>query len=497
MPGRARRLKDEAVNPSDLIPLVELLRETQILCVGDLMLDHYIYGRVERISPEAPVPVLHIEREERTLGGAGNVLRNLHALGVATCFVSVTGTDPAGREVARMVAGLGGAEAHVLAERGRTTTLKTRYVAGTQQLLRADQESIAPLPAELRSDLVKIVVDALPHYKVMILSDYAKGVLADGAAAEIVAAAKAAGCIVVVDPKGHDYSIYRGADVLKPNRPELAAATKMPVATDEEVVKAARSLIAAHGFGALLVSCGKDGMLVVEPEGEPLKLAAEAREVFDVSGAGDTVVSVLAAALGAGASLGNAARLANAAAGIVVGKVGTAVVESTELEAALLNRETIEHLKTLPLSLALDQVARWRRSGLKIGFTNGCFDLLHPGHVTLLGRAKAACDRLIVGINSDASVVRLKGPGRPVQNQEARAAVLASLAAVDAVVVFDEDTPEALIEALRPDLLVKGADYQLDQVVGADIVKSYGGRVMLAPIVPGFSTTATIARAVR
>ena len=253
----------------------------------------------------------------------------------------------------------------------------------------------------------------------------------------------------------------------------------------------------AHDFGALLVSCGKDGMLVVGPEGEPLKLAAEAHEVFDVSGAGDTVVAVLAAALGAGASLGDAARLANAAAGIVVGKVGTAIVEPTELEAALLNRDTIEHLKTLPLSLAVEQVARWRRGGLKVGFTNGCFDLLHPGHVTLLSQARAACDRLIVAINSDASVARLKGPGRPVQNQEARAAVLASLAAVDLVVIFDEDTPEAMIAALKPDLLVKGADYRLDQVVGADIVKSYGGKVMLAPIVPGFSTTATIARVAR
>jgi len=316
-------------------PLASIAQQT-ILCVGDLMLDDFVYGEVERISPEAPVPVLHIEREERTLGGAGNVLRNLHSLGVATCFVSVTGTDPAGREVARMVAGLGNAEAHVLAERGRITTLKTRYVAGTQQLLRADQENVSPLPEELRTDLVKIVADALPHYKVTVLSDYAKGVLSGGTATEIVAVAKALGSIVVVDPKGHDYSIYRGADVLKPNRPELAAATKMPVGTDEEVVRAARSLIAAHGFGALLVSCGKDGMLVVEPEGEPLKLAAEAREVFDVSGAGDTVVSVMAAALGAGASLGDAARLANAAAGIVVGKVGTAVVHGSELTAAIL-----------------------------------------------------------------------------------------------------------------------------------------------------------------
>jgi len=485
------------VTDANLIPLVEKLKGSRVLCVGDLMLDHYIYGRVERISPEAPVPVLHLEREEQTLGGAGNVLRNLHALGVETCFISVTGTDNAGRDVARMIASLGNAEAHVLAERGRITTLKTRYVAGQQQLLRADHERVAPLPAELRADLAKLAIEAAAQYKVVILSDYAKGVLGDGLAAEIIAAAKAAGSIVVVDPKGSDYSIYRGADILKPNRPELAAAAHRPVRTDDEVIAAARALIAAHGFGAMLVSCGKDGMLLIESNGTTLKLAAEAREVFDVSGAGDTVIAVLAASLGAGASLADAARLANAAAGVVVGKIGTAVVEPTELEEALLNRDTIEQRKTLPLSLALDQIARWRRNRLRIGFTNGCFDLLHPGHVSLLNQAKAACDRLVVGINSDESVKRLKGAGRPVQNQDARAAVLSSLAAVDMVVIFDADTPIQLIEAIRPEILVKGADYRLDQVVGGDIVQSYGGKVLLADLMPGYSTTATIARAAR
>ncbi len=453
---------------ADLIPLVEKIKLSRVLCVGDLMLDHYVYGRVERISPEAPVPVLHIEREERTLGGAGNVLRNLHALGVETCFISVTGADSAGYEVAQMVAGLGGAEAHVLSERGRTTTLKTRYVSGTQQLLRADHEQATPLPAELRADLVELATDAMAHHKVAVLSDYAKGIFAGDSAAEIIAAAKAAQCTVVIDPKGGDYSVYRGADLLKPNRLELAVAAKMPVGTDEEVVGAARALIAAHGFGAMLVSCGKDGMLLVEANGETLKLAAEAREVFDVSGAGDTVVSVLAAALGAGATLAEAARLANAAAGVVVAKVGTAVVEPTELEAALLNRDTIEQRKTLPLSLALDQVARWRRGRLKIGFANGCFDLLHPGHISLLNQAKAACDRLVVGINSDASVVRLKGPGRPVQNQDARAAVLSSLATVDLVVVFDADTPIELIETII---------CALDQHVGTDRLDQLDGGV--------------------
>jgi D-beta-D-heptose 7-phosphate kinase/D-beta-D-heptose 1-phosphate adenosyltransferase len=251
----------------------------------------------------------------------------------------------------------------------------------------------------------------------------------------------------------------------------------------------------AHEIGAMLVTCGKDGMLLIGAEGMVRRLPAAAREVFDVSGAGDTVVAVLGAALAAGASLADAAELANEAAGLVVGKVGTAIVSQTELAQVLIDRDTLEHSKVLPLSLAQDHVARWRRNGLKIGFTNGVFDLLHPGHVGLLREARANCDRLVVGLNSDASVKRLKGPTRPVQTEEARAAVLASIAAVDLVVVFPEDTPETVIEAVRPDLLVKGADYRHDQVVGAAFVESYGGKVMLAKILPGHSTSATIARA--
>jgi D-beta-D-heptose 7-phosphate kinase / D-beta-D-heptose 1-phosphate adenosyltransferase len=247
----------------------------------------------------------------------------------------------------------------------------------------------------------------------------------------------------------------------------------------------------------MLVSCGKDGMILVEAKDKVHRLRAEAREVYDVSGAGDTVVAVLGAALASGATLLDAATLANTAAGIVVGKVGTAVADAKELASSILDRDTLKSRKVLPLAPALDHVARWRRNGLKLGFTNGCFDLIHPGHVALLEQARKACDRLVVGINSDASVQRLKGPGRPVQNEIARASVLASLAAVDLVVVFDADTPVELIKAIRPEILVKGADYKLDQVVGADIVQGYGGKVVLAEFVPGYSTTATIARASR
>ncbi len=485
------------MSETDLIPLVEALAGARVLCVGDVMLDHYVYGRVERVSPEAPIPVLRVEREVRKLGGAGNVLSNLHALGTQACFISVTGNDSAGREVGKLVAALAGIEAHVFGERGRTTTIKTRYIADTQQMLRADREQVAPLTDAQREDVRRMVEQVLPHYQVTVLSDYAKGVLAQGVAGDIIAAATRAGHPIVVDPKGMDYGAYRGASIIKPNRRELGEATKRPVDSESAVVAAARSLIDAHGFGAVLVSLSQEGMLVVEQSGATAKLGAEAHEVFDVSGAGDTVIAVVAAALAAGAPVLDAARLANVAAGIVVGKVGTAIVHATELIERLVDREAVATRKVLPLALAVDHVARWRRKGLRIGFTNGCFDLLHPGHVSLLAQARAACDRLVVGLNSDASVMRLKGPGRPVQNEQARSAVLASLASVDLVVLFDEDTPRNLITELKPDLLVKGADYRHDQVVGADLVEAYGGRVMLAELVPGFSTTATIAKLAR
>jgi D-beta-D-heptose 7-phosphate kinase/D-beta-D-heptose 1-phosphate adenosyltransferase len=475
-----------------LARLVDRVRGARVLCVGDVMLDHYVYGDVERVSPEAPIPVLAVERETRTLGGAGNVLRNLEALGAAACFVSVVGDDPAGIEIRRLIPP--GVEAHVLVERERMTTMKTRYVAAHQQLLRADRETVRPLGQHLREDLLRLVADALDEHRVVIVSDYAKGVLAGDVAGAIIRTARDAARIVVVDPKDRDWSRYAGATVLKPNRRELAAATGMAVETETEIVAAARRALERHGFEALLVSRSEDGVLLVEANGAVHGFATEAREVFDVSGAGDTMVATLAAALAAGASLPEAARLANLAAGIVVGKVGTAVVHGAELAETLLADADERHPKVLPRAIALDRVEAWRRQGARIGFTNGCFDLLHPGHVSLLAQAKAGCDRLVVGLNSDASVRRLKGAGRPVQPETARAQVLASLASVDLVVAFEEDTPIALIEAVRPDLLVKGADYRVEEVVGGAFVESYGGKVLLATLEPGHSTTATIRR---
>ena len=303
--------------------------------------------------------------------------------------------------------------------------------------------------------------------------------------------AKGAGRYVAVDPRGADWSRYRGADLVTPNRRELAEAAGSKPADLDRIEAVARTLLNSHALGAILVTLSEQGMLIVRP-GDARHIPASAREVFDVSGAGDTVIAVTAAAIAAGASLERAAALANIAAGIVVGKLGTAVALPREILAALEGGGPAD--KFLPLEPALEQISRWRLKGLRIGFTNGCFDLLHPGHADLLGFARAGCDRLVVGLNDDASVRRLKGPSRPVQPLASRAALLSALAAVDMIVPFADDTPLALIEAIRPDLLVKGADYREDQVVGADLVRGYGGEVRLAPLRPGHSTTATLAR---
>jgi D-beta-D-heptose 7-phosphate kinase / D-beta-D-heptose 1-phosphate adenosyltransferase len=483
---------------SELALAVERLKDVSILCVGDLMLDCFVYGHVDRISPEAPIPVLRIEREVSMLGGAGNVVRNIVGLGANAEFVSVVGSDPPGREVTGLVGELNGVEPHLLVERQRQTTMKRRFVAGSQQLLRADLETVAPISDATVDDILRTVESAIPDCGALVLSDYAKGVLTTRCIQAMIAAARRAGKPVIVDPKGTDFSRYRGATLLTPNRREIAEATQMPADNDATVESACRHLIDSCGVGGVLCTRGAEGMSLIEASGGVHHLPAAAREVFDVSGAGDTVVATLATGIAAGLSWADAAELANVAAGIVVGKVGTAVAFAADLVRALQNEGPVgSGDKVATLEQAVDAVARWRRQGLQIGFTNGCFDLLHPGHVSLMAQAKAASDRLVVGLNSDASVRRLKGKDRPVQVEAARAAVLASLSTVDLVVVFGEDTPIELIRALKPDVLVKGADYRVDQVVGADLVHRWGGRVLLAELSPGHSTTATIRKLAR
>ena len=482
-----------SVETADLTDAIRRLARTSVLVVGDAMLDRYVYGVVNRISPEAPIPILSVERDVAMPGGSGNVVRNLTALGAAVAFVSVVGDDQAGSDLTGLIGGQPNVEPWLLVQGGRTTTTKTRYVAQGQQLLRADHEIAQAIHPKLAERLLRITQDALTATTVTVLSDYNKGVLSGDVPARIIAAAKAANRRVVVDPKGRDYGRYAGADVITPNRRELVEATGMPVDTEAALVAAGQSLQTAHGFGAVLVTRAEDGMTLITADGAPHHFPAEAAEVYDVSGAGDTVVATLAAGLAAGLDLPIAVRLANIAAGIVVGKVGTAVARESDLLAAL-SPQGGALRKVVTREQAAEQVERWRQRGWRTGFTNGCFDLLHPGHIHLLEQARSQCDRLVVGLNSDASVRRLKGASRPVQSEAARAAVLGSVAAVDLVCVYDEDTPEETLHALRPDLLVKGSDYTIGTVVGADFVQSYGGQVLLADLLAGYSTTATVQR---
>ncbi len=486
---------------ADLAGAIDRLAGARVLVLGDIMLDRFLYGAVERISPEAPIPVLRIARETAMLGGAGNVLRNLAALGARPHGIAVVGEDAAGAEVealARACLSPVSGSIELLRVAGRPTTIKDRFIAAGQQLLRADRDPESGIDAATAGAVKAAVLAALEQADAVVLSDYGKGLLQDDLLAEVITAARQRGRPVVVDPKGRDFARYRGADWVTPNRRELQEASGLPADNDDSLVAAAQKVIGDAGIGALLATRSEQGMTLVTAAGEIHHLKAEAREVFDVSGAGDTVVASFAAALGAGLPPVTAAQLANVAAAIVVAKLGTAVASPSEILHALHASQLLAaEAKVVDVESLAEEVAQWRRAGLKVGFTNGCFDLLHPGHVSLLEQARAACDRLIVGLNSDASVRRLKGDSRPIQGEAARAAVLASLASVSRVVVFGEDTPLALIEALKPDVLVKGADYGVHQVVGADFVQSYGGRVVLADLSPGHSTTATIERLAR
>ncbi|MCH7931637.1 MAG: D-glycero-beta-D-manno-heptose-7-phosphate kinase [Proteobacteria bacterium] len=474
------------------------LANCRLLCIGDLMLDRFVYGEVSRISPEAPIPVFQISRETTMLGGAGNVVRNATALGAAVCFVAVVGDDAVGRELTALVGAQERVEPYLLVERGRPSTVKTRYIANAQQLLRADSETVRAINDDTAGTVIRVTADAIAGCDVVVVSDYAKGVLPDAVVEAVIGAARAADKPVIVDPKGTDFARYRGASVITPNRRELAEVTGMPANDDGEVAAAAKALIERCALDAVVVTRSQAGLSLVTRDGAAEHLPAQAHEVFDVSGAGDTVIATFALAVGRGIPAGEAARLANHAAGIVVGKVGTAVVYGDDLLRAIHAGEwSAAEAKVVSFGAALDRIEQWRGTGKRIAFANGCFDLLHPGHVSLLQQAKAAGDRLVVGLNSDASVARVKGDDRPIQPEGARAQVLASLASVDLVVVFEEDTPMALIEAIRPEVLVKGADYRLEEVVGADFVKDYGGKVLLAEITEGYSTTETIGKIAR
>jgi D-beta-D-heptose 7-phosphate kinase/D-beta-D-heptose 1-phosphate adenosyltransferase len=472
--------------------LIDRLADADVLVVGDVLLDRFIEGRVSRISREAPVPVLKFGAARALPGGACNVAANILATGGAVTLVGLVGDDGPGAELHALCRSFERMTPSLIIDGQRQTTVKTRYLSGWQQLLCIDAEDSAPASHEVRDALVTAALRAMPDARVVVLSDYGRGALDDTAIRGLIAAAHKEGKPVVIDPRRSDASVFAGASLITPNIEEMIAFTGIRGDSDEAAVAACRKVLDVAAIDAVLLTRGSGGMTLVTRDGAPpLHVPAETHRVFDVTGAGDTVVATIASALAAGAPLSDAVRLANTAAGIVVAKPGTATATPQELRQAL---GAARGNGVLDRAEAAEYVRLWRSLGLKVGFTNGVFDLLHRGHLHSLEQARQRVDRLVVGVNSDASVRRLKGPDRPVQDETARAAVLAALRMVDLVVVFDEDTPEQLIQALKPDLLFKGADYTGQEIPGGAFVKANGGAVEFLPLLPGHSTTGTVAK---
>ena len=493
-------LERAAIRMFDIEEALKLVPKQTVLCIGDLMLDEFVYGDVSRISPEAPTPVLTVRHNKIEIGGAGNVARNIAALGARCIFVGLIGNDEAGLTLTNALAKLNESIVpDLVIDKGRQTTRKVRFVSEhhSMHLVRADWETAAPASGQSEAAVIAYAEAALPQVGAVVMSDYAKGVLTPRVIRAVIDAARRLGKPVIVDPKAHDYGLYRGATLVTPNRKELAAAVHRPIATEVEIADAAAELAHALEAEAVLVTRSEDGMTLHVEGDPPVHIPAYPVKVSDVSGAGDTVAAVMAVLLAMKTPFEPAMRAANAAAAVVVGKRGTATVSLAELRHRILPAASLapEDKIVFDWSVLEWRLADWRKHGLRIGFTNGCFDLLHRGHIRLLAEARAACDRLVVGLNSDASTRRLKGGGRPINPAEGRAEVLAALEAVDLVVVFEDDTPLELIKRVRPAVLVKGADYKREDVVGRDEVEAHGGAVMLVDLVPGHSTTAIVARA--
>jgi D-beta-D-heptose 7-phosphate kinase/D-beta-D-heptose 1-phosphate adenosyltransferase len=483
-----------SIGDTELAHLVRRFAEARVLVLGDVMLDRYVSGSATRLSPEAPIPVLRPTARRATLGGAANVALNIVTLGGQASLVGVIGNDAEGTELTSLL-GSSGIVPHLVVAPGRPTTAKTRFMAGTHQLLRLDEETTAEVDTATADRVLAAFAEALDAADIVVLSDYAKGVLTDAVLSGALERARALGRVLVADPKRTDFAAYRGATVLTPNEHEVRQATRIDAAEDGDATRAGQQALEDADCQAVVVTRSAKGLTLVRRDAPPLHLPTRAREVADVSGAGDTLVAALAVALGAGAGLPEAAMLANVTAGVSVGKPGTATVSQEELLGVLHLEDLIAtDRKIVDRAGAAQRAAAWHSQGHRVGFANGCFDLIHPGHVRLLREARSRCDRLVVALNTDASVQRLKGPTRPLQNETARATVMASLAPVDLVVLFDEDTPLELIKTLRPEVLVKGADYSIDQVVGADLVQSWGGTVLLVELQAGHSTTGTIQR---
>ncbi|WP_173197982.1 D-glycero-beta-D-manno-heptose-7-phosphate kinase [Geobacter sp. SVR] len=468
--------------------------EIRCLVIGDLMLDEYLWGRAERISPEAPVQVVDILREELRLGGAGNVVNNLVCLGAGVTVCSVVGEDDNGGALLEAFTRQGFATGAIFRDPARRTSRKTRVVAAHQQIVRIDRESREPLSCAIERQVCDWIAANAGGFGVILLSDYLKGVLTPQVIEAVVAAARPAGIPVLVDPKGNDYRRYCGVTILTPNRKEAETASGVAINDLDSLARAADTIMTNAGLEHLLITRSEEGMSLFSRTADPVHIPTVAREVFDVSGAGDTVLASLAIGMAAGLQLSEAAVLANIAGGIAVGKLGTSTVTPAEIinAVALTHSDSDSKIKNRDVLAAL--IAAERARGKKVVFTNGCFDLLHAGHVKYLQKARSLGDLLVLGLNSDASVRRLKGEKRPLIGEEERAHILAALDCIDYVVLFDEDTPLELITALQPQILVKGGDYTPEGVVGREVVEACGGHVELVTFVDGKSTTGIIER---
>ena len=479
----------------NLYSYVDLFPSVRVMCIGDMMLDIFMYGKTNRLSPEAPVPVLLEQKKRCMLGGAGNVVANLCSLGCHTEVVGVVGNDTEGNMVAQFVNKLGAKYESILPLEGYHTSVKTRYISGRQHLLRVDREELLHLSYDDINRLISTIESSLADTDIIMLSDYGKGLFDERFTPSLIALARQAGKPVIVDPKTNDYSIYRGATLVKPNLKEFEGVTGLRFdPTDEtfvdSAVSAGREVCRKYGVESLLVTLSEHGMIYIPAnEQQGYKWTpTEAKEVYDVSGAGDTTLAVLGLSLATGAPMRQAMKIANVAAGIVVAKLGTACVTSDELRAKL---EHKDQARILTVENAARLAEELRNQGLVLGFTNGCFDILHPGHLNSFERAHDLCDVLFVGINSDASVRRLKGPTRPVNNQDARSAMVAALKPVDYVIIFEDDTALPLIERIRPDVIAKEG-YPIDKWPEGQLVESYGGRAIELPRIEGFSTSSIV-----
>ena len=456
------------------------------------MIDEYVWGGVDRISPEAPVQVVSVKNQDYALGGSGNVVRNLMTLGARVSVLGVTGPGRDGKHLLDKLDALGADTLGVVQEPGRQTTKKTRIIAEHQQVLRIDRETKKEISPRTFNRIIKTAERIIPDVDVILISDYGKGVISRGMIKSLVQIAKKHDKPTIADPKGLDFTKYAGVNLLTPNKKEAALAGGMEITDAKTIIAAGQTLLDNSGIEKLLITCGKDGMVLFEKDKKPFKMGTKAREVYDVSGAGDTVIAVLGLGIAGGLPLKEAVSLANTAAGIVVGKVGTAAVSKNELLQAL--KPTVAETVAKPQTLRAlaERCRKLQKNRKRIVLTNGCFDLLHVGHIKLFAASKKLGDVLIVAIDDDDSVRRLKGSARPVISAAERVRILSALDSVDYLVVFAADELDQVIESIRPDILTKGSNYDSEEVAGRELVESYGGRVELIPITEEISSTQII-----